>query len=201
MYHPPYIGGQCLGSGIRLCLTKAAFIAHLLLPTAYLPSQTRYGLNPYTLNVKCAHAILNRMMYHMGHQNTAIATTKTKNESIWIYFRILGSKLTKIYVRISDTDPNQLKLLESHAQIPSTCMAMSLWHKAILLQIDGLVQEKRNPSALAMELRLSCTNPSTCSVLYVEHKSATYIGTEAFRAYHMLSVSHSMEFFANDMIF
>ena len=27
---------------------------------------------------------------------------------------------------------------------------------------DGLVQEKRNSGALAMELRLSCTNPSIC---------------------------------------
>ena len=27
-------------------------------------------------------------------------------------------------------------------------------------QIDGLVQERRNSSALAMELGLSCTNPS-----------------------------------------
>ena len=27
-------------------------------------------------------------------------------------------------------------------------------------QIDGLVQERRNSSALAMELRLSCINPS-----------------------------------------
>ena len=27
-------------------------------------------------------------------------------------------------------------------------------------QIDGLMQERRNSSALAMELRLSCTNPS-----------------------------------------
>ena len=27
-------------------------------------------------------------------------------------------------------------------------------------QIDGLVQERHNSSALAMELRLSCTNPS-----------------------------------------
>ena len=26
-------------------------------------------------------------------------------------------------------------------------------------EIDGLVQETRNPSALAMELCLSCTNP------------------------------------------
>ena len=29
-----------------------------------------------------------------------------------------------------------------------------------LSPIDGLVQERRNSSALAMELRLSCTNPS-----------------------------------------
>ena len=28
--------------------------------------------------------------------------------------------------------------------------------------IDGLVQERRNSSALAMEFRLSCTNPSIC---------------------------------------
>ena len=28
-----------------------------------------------------------------------------------------------------------------------------------LLYIDGLVQERHNSSALAMELRLSCTNP------------------------------------------
>ena len=28
---------------------------------------------------------------------------------------------------------------------------------------DGLVQERRNSSALAMELRLACTNPSICT--------------------------------------
>ena len=32
--------------------------------------------------------------------------------------------------------------------------------------IDGLVQEKRNSSALAMELRLSCTNPSMWMMSY-----------------------------------
>ena len=30
-------------------------------------------------------------------------------------------------------------------------------------RIDGLVQERRNSSASAMELRLSCTNPSVCT--------------------------------------
>ena len=29
--------------------------------------------------------------------------------------------------------------------------------------IDGLVQERRNPIANALELRLFCTNPSICS--------------------------------------
>ena len=32
------------------------------------------------------------------------------------------------------------------------------WH-----QIDGLVQDRRNSSALTMEFRLSCTNPPKCS--------------------------------------
>ena len=31
-----------------------------------------------------------------------------------------------------------------------------------LLQFDGLVQEKHYSSALAMELRFSCTNPLIC---------------------------------------
>ena len=34
--------------------------------------------------------------------------------------------------------------------------------------IDGLVQERRNSSALAMELRLSCTNPSICITCFNE---------------------------------
>ena len=32
------------------------------------------------------------------------------------------------------------------------------------LHIAGLVRERRNPSALAMELRLSCTSPAICSL-------------------------------------
>ena len=31
-----------------------------------------------------------------------------------------------------------------------------------IYHIEGLVQERHNSSALAMELRLSCTNPSIC---------------------------------------
>ena len=34
------------------------------------------------------------------------------------------------------------------------------WHH----QVDGLVQQRRNSSALAMGLRLSCTNPLMCNI-------------------------------------
>ena len=34
--------------------------------------------------------------------------------------------------------------------------------QAVYIHLDGLVQERRNSSALAVELCLSCTNPSIC---------------------------------------
>ena len=38
-----------------------------------------------------------------------------------------------------------------------------------LVNFDGLVQERRNSSALAMELCLSCAKPSTChTTIWVE---------------------------------
>ena len=36
-----------------------------------------------------------------------------------------------------------------------------------LYHIDGLVQERFNSSALVMELRLSCTNPSILLTIYI----------------------------------
>ena len=58
----------------------------------------------------------------------------------------------------------------------STCVTVSGWCdwiqtvyvlvKLVGFYIDGLVQERRNSSALAMELRLSCTNPSICIMSY-----------------------------------
>ena len=45
-----------------------------------------------------------------------------------------------------------------------------------LYYIDGLVQERRNSSAIAMELRLCCTNPSTlCLFLYLPFKTSLKI--------------------------
>ena len=42
-------------------------------------------------------------------------------------------------------------------------VAADAWLLASLGHIDGLVEEKRNSSALAMDLRLSSTNPSIYS--------------------------------------
>ena len=38
------------------------------------------------------------------------------------------------------------------------------------LRIDGLVQERRNSSVLAMELHLSCSNPSNYELWVVSHE-------------------------------
>ena len=37
-------------------------------------------------------------------------------------------------------------------------------------EINGLMQERRNSCALAMELRLSCTNPLIWTIGYVQNK-------------------------------
>ena len=52
----------------------------------------------------------------------------------------------------------------------SYCYAITnLWNWVSYTSI-GLVQERRNSSALAMELRLSCINPSKCLCLYMCHE-------------------------------
>ena len=50
---------------------------------------------------------------------------------------------------------------ETHQTAYFTCGTVHRPQHLLLWQyIDGLAQERRNSSALAMELRLSCTNPS-----------------------------------------
>ena len=45
--------------------------------------------------------------------------------------------------------------------------------------IDGLVQERQNSSALAMELRLSCTHPSVCTELnWIQLNAYQRLGAE-----------------------
>ena len=60
---------------------------------------------------------------------------------------------------------------QSLGTFESDCNYVSInsnWRKSSLQKqvhdIDGLVQKRRNSSALAVELRLSCTNPSIYSL-------------------------------------
>ena len=44
-----------------------------------------------------------------------------------------------------------------------------LWNRKLnqdMYRIDGLMQKRRNSSALAMELHLFCIKPSVCNVIY-----------------------------------
>ena len=52
-----------------------------------------------------------------------------------------------------------------------SCCNYCAWNK----QIDGLVQEKQNSSALAMELRPSCKNPSKWEFYLEICRSSPYI--------------------------
>ena len=60
-------------------------------------------------------------------------------------------------------------------------MVYDYTHNILYLDIDGLVQERRNSIANAMELRLSCTNPSTWD--FVIGLVATYSKTLSTPAY------------------
>ena len=40
-----------------------------------------------------------------------------------------------------------------------------IWYITTIAYIDGLVQERHNSNVLAMELRLSCINPSICKLV------------------------------------
>ena len=48
----------------------------------------------------------------------------------------------------------------NHIMSQTTNTIESRYNTVHFLHIDGLVQERRNPSANAMELHFSCTNPS-----------------------------------------
>ena len=47
-----------------------------------------------------------------------------------------------------------------HPELEQCCQLWFYSYPILAFYIDGLVQERRNSSALAMEWRLSCTNPS-----------------------------------------
>ena len=59
-------------------------------------------------------------------------------------------------------------ILSSHSCITCPALTLCMLHCFEKCRnIDGLVQERRSSSALAMELRLSCTNPSIYTVYII----------------------------------
>ena len=60
--------------------------------------------------------------------------------------------------------------------------------------IDGLVQERRNSSALAMELRLSCTNASICNCikLYEEWRGIVVVALFTCHTLPKCNLYHSI---------
>ena len=52
--------------------------------------------------------------------------------------------------------------MAKYASLAHHSLYWLLWNK--ICDFDGLVQERRNSTANALELRLSCTNPSICSL-------------------------------------
>ena len=56
-------------------------------------------------------------------------------------------------------------------------------------QIDGLMQERRNSSALAVELRLSCINPSKCKLqINLFRQYASLATSEGLKLPHTLQM-------------
>ena len=73
-------------------------------------------------------------------------------------FKVTRDKTSPLLTRIGRFRTIGRSQLSNPSDLP--CFYLLTWIIADLL--DGLVQEKRNSSALAMELRLSCNNPSCC---------------------------------------
>ena len=96
---------------------------------------------------------------------------------------------------------SSLETLKTRFSVPSDdqshpdALSASLPHKSSE-HVDGLVQEKRNFSALAMELRLSCTNPSTWHYYlsnWREHISQNWMNT-----YYLTQIYASIRYITTD---
>ena len=59
-------------------------------------------------------------------------------------------------------------LMAWHDTAPGHLLSEVHLHVLCIYHFDGLVQERRNSIANALELRLSCTNPSTCAAVHIQ---------------------------------
>ena len=97
-----------------------------------------------------------------------------KNKKIWVIcINIIRSIfMTMLYIFQLSTVENQMQSKGGYDHISPVQVQLDVidlpsksWKQVILNDhIDGLVQERCNSSALAMELWLSCTNPSIYTV-------------------------------------
>ena len=70
------------------------------------------------------------------------------------------------------------------------CVTRPQWVKSfaeVLNPIDGSLQERRDSSALAMELCLSCTNPSICCLNHQSHHLCIYCWSCLLGTYRWIS--------------
>ena len=95
------------------------------------------------------------------HRSRWIPRTKANDAELW---RFLWSTVW-INSWVNNREAGDLRRYRAHYDV--IVMSIRLFDVTIALSshhIGGLVQERRNSSALAMELRLSGTNPSICSL-------------------------------------
>ena len=64
-------------------------------------------------------------------------------------------------------DVNLPKIRRQVASVKRRKTTISTLSRSSIFYMDGLVQERRNSSALAMEFRLSCTAPSILGNKYI----------------------------------
>ena len=89
-------------------------------------------------------------------------TLNDKVNNLCVYFSMLIIPVYRLlWIKIKYTHPKE----QSPSEGRWLDISQTLWH------LDGLVQERRNSSALAMELRLSCTHPLICTLLSWTYQS------------------------------
>ena len=86
---------------------------------------------------------------------------------------------TTWYCNICGLSDNQLSYITEKALNSLTpVIASHIKIREMLPHIDGLVHERRNPIANALELRLSCINPSTYALNICNYDLAKSMATE-----------------------
>ena len=105
--------------------------------------------HPHSINIGCMQFIMsNQTIYRFLGWHT-----ETK------LYHFLGTSVTDKYSITSKIRSSQER---SDMHLPGVHLSYLCFQNNDSYRLDGLMQERRNSIVLAMELRLSCTNPSIC---------------------------------------